>query len=185
MGIIKSKNFFIKHLKAKSFKLKAKNGFTLVELILYIALAAVILLATTELLGLVLTSRIKNQTIAEIEQEGSRVLNIISFEIRNSDAVTGPPPAGSNSTLTLIKQNNPTPVIFSLSGNTLEMEETPGVTVPLTSKNVEVESVVFRNLSSPNTKGTIRIELRLKHKNSSGRNEYDFKQEFYGSASLR
>ncbi|NJP04100.1 hypothetical protein HC823_02505, partial [Candidatus Gracilibacteria bacterium] len=44
-------------------------GTTLVEFILYIAIAGVVLLGTSILLSLFLQSRVKNQTIAEVTQQ--------------------------------------------------------------------------------------------------------------------
>ena len=76
-----------------------QKGFTLIELLLYIAIASIIVFTTASLLRFTLESRVKNQTIAEVEQEGIQVMQLITQTIRNATAISSPAMATKNKVL--------------------------------------------------------------------------------------
>jgi len=160
---------------------KNKKAFTLIELLLYISIAGVMILSISIFLFTVLQSRVKNQTIAEIEQQGTQVMQIITQTIRNSSSIISPS-QGNNST-SLEVDNNGTPTNFDLSGGIIRVNE--GMVVNLTNSRITVSGLDFYNLSQDNTIGTIRIQFTLTHINPAGRNEYNYSKTFYGSASLK
>lgn len=175
-----------KKLKAKSYQLKATKGFTLIELLLYIAISSVMLLAIVSFLFILLESRIKNQTIAEVEQQGLAVMQIITQTARNAEAITSPVVSASSSSLILdviTTANDPT--IFDLASNVIRIKEGTGLNVALNNSRVIASGLIFQNLSRANTPGIIRVQFTLSHQNLSNRNEYNFSKIFYGSASLR
>ena len=77
------------------------------------------------------------------------------------------------------------PTTFGLSGTTARVTEGVGSPLPISNSRIEVSELTFENLSEVETPGIIRIEFTLTHINPDGRNEYDYQQTFYGSASLR
>ena len=170
----------------KSYKLQASAGFTLIELLLYVGIASIILLVTSLFLSTLLQSRIKNQTIAEVEQQGLQVMQFITQTARNAEAITSPATGVSASSLTLdvITVAND-PAIFDLSGGVIRITEGVGSAVPLTNSRVTVSALTFQNLSRATTPGTIRIQFTINHINPEGRNEYNFTKTFTGSATLR
>ncbi|KKT35654.1 MAG: hypothetical protein UW24_C0005G0002 [Parcubacteria group bacterium GW2011_GWA2_44_12] len=85
----------------KNYKLQTKSGFTLIELLLYVAISSVMLLITSLFLQTLLQSRIKNQTIAEVEQQGLHIMQLITQTVRNAEAITAPAPSASAASLTL------------------------------------------------------------------------------------
>lgn len=163
-----------------------KKGFTLIELLLYVAISSVLLLVISAFLSSLLQSRIKNQTIAEVEQQGVQVLQMITQTIRNAQSITSPAQGISSSSLTLdVVATTSDPTIFDLSGGAIRIKEGAASAIPLTNSRVTASALTFQNLSRSDTPGTVRIQYTLTHLNSSGRNEYDFTKTFVGSASLR
>lgn len=138
-----------------------QKGFTLIELLLYVSIAAIILLITSVFLAGLLQSRVKNQTVAEVEGQGLQVMQIITQAGRNA--------ADVNFTSA-----------FSLSGGVI-LENG----IALTNSRVTASSLTFQNLSRTDTPGTIRIEFTLAHANPENRNEYSYEKTFIGSATLR
>lgn len=164
----------------------AQPGFTLVELLLYVSIAAIILLITSLFLSTLLESRIKNQTIAEVDQQGIAVMQLITQTARNAEAITSPAVGASASTLTLDVVTAPSdPTIFDLSSGVIRITEGVGSATALTNSHVTASAVTFRNLSRTGTPGTIRIQFTITYVNPSGRNEYNYSKTFIGSASLR
>ena len=166
--------------------LQPNKGFTLVELLLYVGIASIILLITTLFLSTLLESRIKNQTVAEVEQQGLQAMQIITQTARNAEAITTPSQGASASSLTLdviTALNDPT--IFDLSSGAIRIKEGAAAIIPLTNSRITASALTFQNLSRPTTPGTIRIQFTLTHVNPDGRNEYNFNKTFIGSATLR
>lgn len=166
--------------------LQANKGLTLIELLLYVSASSIILLITSLFLAALLQSRIKNQTIAEVEQQGLQVMQLITQTARNADSINSPTPGASDSSLSLntyTALNNPT--IFDLLSGAIRIKEGSGAVVPLTNSRVAASALTFSNLSWSSTPGAIRIQFTLAHVNPDGRNEYNFSKTFYGAASLR
>jgi len=167
-------------------KYSNQQGFTLIELLLYVAIFSVLLLTISLFLQTLLESRIKNQTIAEVEQQGLAVMQLITQTIRNADTINSPAQGTSNTSLSINTYTaglNPT--VFDLSGGALRIKEGVSTVVSLTNSRVTASSLSFYNLSRSSTPGVVRISFTLTAVNNSGRNEYNFSQTFYASATLR
>lgn len=161
-------------------------GFTLVELLLYVSIASIILLITSLFLFTLLESRIKNQTIAEVEQQGLQVMQLVTQTARNSEAITSPAVGTSASSLTLdVVAAGSDPTTFDLSSGVIRITEGAGTATALTNSRVTASALTFQNLSRASTPGTVRIQFTLTAVNPSGRNEYNFAKTFIASASLR
>ncbi len=152
-------------IKKNQKKSVVQRGFTLVELLLYVSIIGAIVLSVAGFLSLLMQSRVKNQTISEVEQQGIQVMQIITQTGRN---------AGSINFTTA----------FDLSGGVIRINDGSGP-VALTNSRVTASGLTFQNLSRAGTPGTIRIQFTLTHINPSGRNEYDYNKTFYGTATLR
>lgn len=167
-------------------KVSTQKGFTLIELLLYVSISAILLLVISLFLQMLLESRIKNQAIAEVEQQGLQVMQLITQTTRNADTINSPAQGASASSLsinTYTPVNNPT--IFDLAGGLIRITEGGGSAVSLTNSRVTASGLTFQNLSRSGTPGTVRIQFTITHVNPEGRNEYSFTKTFTGSATLR
>lgn len=140
---------------------KNQKGFTLIELLLYVSIVGAIIFSIAGFLSLSMQSRVKNQAIAEVEQQGVQVMQIITQAGRNAADVSFTS-------------------VFDLSGGVIRQN-----TIALTNSRVVASALTFQNLSRAGTPGTIRIQFTLTRINPSGRNEYDYSKTFYSSVSLR
>jgi len=154
------------------------KGFTLVELLLYVSIVAVVILFAAAFLSLLMQSRLKNQTIAEVEQQGVQVMQTITQTIRNADTINSPAQGETAASLSIDS------TIFDLSSGVIRITQ-GGTPISLTNFQVTASSLSFYNLSRTDTPGTIRIQFTLAFVNPSGRNEYDYSKTFYQTATLR
>lgn len=162
------------------------KGFTLIELLLYVSIVGVLILSVSVLLSLFMRSRVKNQTISEVEQQGVQVMQIITQTARNAETITNPTAGNSASSATFdVVTASLDPTIFDLASGIIRIKEGAGSATSLTNSRVTASSLTFQNLSRASTPGTIRVQFTLTHVNPSGRNEYDYNKTFYGTASLR
>ncbi len=151
----------MKNLQPITYNLQANKGFTLIELLLYIGIVGAMILSVSAILPLLMQSRVKNQTISEVEQQGVGVMELITQTGRNATDI--------NFT-----------TAFDLSAGIIRQNS-----VALTNSRVVASGLTFTNLSRPGTPGTVRIQFTITHINPSGRNEYDYNKTFYGNATLR
>lgn len=176
----------MKKLLTTNYSLQTNKGFTLIELLLYVAISSVMLLVISFFLQTLLESRIKNQTIAEVEQQGLQVLQIIMQTARNAEAVTLPAQGASASSLILdVLTGASDPTVFDLSGGIIRIAEGTSSSVALTNSRVTASALIFQNLSRAGTPGTIRVQFTLTHINPENRNEYNFSKTFTVSVTLR
>ncbi len=163
-----------------------KSGFTLIELLFYVGTASGILLVSTLFLQTLLESRVKNQTIAEVEQQGLQVMQMITQSIRNADSITSPTIGDRTASLELdVATERDDPTIFDVSDGAIWITEGGESPVALTNSRVAVSSFTLQNLSRPDTPGIIRISFVLDHVNPEGRQEFGFSRVFSASAGLR
>jgi prepilin-type N-terminal cleavage/methylation domain-containing protein len=168
------------------FAYKNNPGFTLVELLLYVAISSIILLLASLFMSTLLESQVKNQTIAEVNQQGIQVMQTITQTLRNSSIINTPTIGISGATLSVnTNLSSTTPSVFDLSGGVIRIKEGSGATISLTNSKVIASNLVFSNLSRTGTPGIVRISFNLSAVNNSNRNEYSFSKNFVDSASLR
>lgn len=158
-----------------------QKGFSLIELLLYISMTAIVVLVISGLLYTILQSKVKNQTIAEVEQQGALAVQIISQTIRNSQSINTPTSGSSGNSLSLAQVSaSVNPTVFDLSNGSLRITEGTGSAVSLTNSRVSVSGLTFQNLSA-----SVKFQFTISHINSGSRNEYDYTKDFYGTANVR
>lgn len=163
-----------------------KRGFTLLELLLYVSIASIMLFVISAFLAILLESRVKNKTIAEVDGQGVYVMQLLTQTIRNAKSITSPAIGTTANFLNLemsLSSNDPT--IFDEVGGVVQITEAANSAINLTSSRITASNIVFSNLSQVDTPGTVRVEFTLTHKNPEGRKEYEYEKVFIGSASLR
>jgi len=163
-----------------------QSGFTLIELLLYVVIVGTILISLVGFFGVVVDARAKNKTVAEITDQGNAAMDTMLRTIRMSTSITTPVAAGSGASLTLVVPTTSlSPTIFNLTSTTLQVKEGAATAVPLTSPDIQVTSITFKNLTRSGTNGMVQVTMTLAYSNPSGRNEYDYQRTFTGSAEVR
>jgi len=165
--------------------IKDKKGFTLIELLLYVGITSFILSAVVMFIMTMLQVQAKNQTVSEVDQQGSQVLQIITQAIRNSNGINLPSIGANDTQLSLgMSDSSKNPTIFSI--NTGVFIENEGASIyPLTNSKVTIVNSKFTNLSRTGTPGVIKVEFTMAYVNPDGRDEYNYSKIFEASASLR
>ena len=162
------------------------KGYTLIELLLYVVILGLILTPLTYFFGMTSEARVKAQSISEVEDQGTAAMDYITQTVRNAYSVSAPAAAASGSSLTLVVPTTAlSPTVFSLNGTTLQVKEGTGATIPLTSGDVQVTNLTFKNLTRSGTSGVVQISFTItRTNNSGGRNEFDYQQTFTSSAEI-
>ena len=163
-----------------------KKGFTILELLLYIGILSVVIFSIAFFIQMMMSARLKSQTIAEVEQQGQQVMQKITQVIRNANSITAPTAGASGASLTIdVYDAGKDPTVFDVALNVLRIKEGAAAVIPLTSSRVNATGFSVHNLSRASTAGTVRIQFTLTHVNTSQKNEFEYSKTFYGSANIR
>lgn len=163
-----------------------KKGFTLMELLLYVGIASIMLFIISLLLSTLLQSRIKNQSIIEVEQQGQFVIQQITQALRNGKEVSNPQFQEEDASLSLITYSvDESPTLFYIDEGIIYIKEGSDEAIPLTNSRIQASNLSFSNLTHVDSPEFIRISFTLGHDNPQDRTEYDFSRTFFASASLR
>jgi prepilin-type N-terminal cleavage/methylation domain-containing protein len=164
-----------------------QRGYTLIELLLYVAMIGILLSAVTAFFGMAADARIKSQSINEVNQQGTFAMDYMVQTIRNATSITAPATGTSstNGLTVVVPTGSLSPTVFSLSSGVLQVKEGAGALVPLTSNDVQVTSLTVTNLTRSGTSGILQIAFTIARVNTSGRNEYDYQKTFTTSVAVR
>ena len=167
-----------------SIKNKKKySGFSLVEIIIYVALLAVLIGAITWSIGSILHTYNRMKDERDIESSAIVSMDRMIKEIRNAKSVDLANSATSmpNGYLTLNgfdSVGSSTSIKFYLLNNRVYVDQAGVQLGPLTLENISVSSLVFRYFANASSTG-VKIELGLQSSSSTPVNY------FYDSAVLR
>lgn len=161
-------------------------GYTLIELLLYVTIVSSLLLGITVFYGMMNEVHVENQTITEVNQQGTAAMEQITQSIRNASSVTAPAVAATGNSLTLVvPAAAASPTIFDMNGTTLQMKEGTAAAIALTNSKVQISGLTFKNLARTGTDGVIQVSFTVTRVNTSGRAEYDYQKTFTSSAAIR
>lgn len=162
-----------------------KQGFTLIELIIYIAIFAVVL---TAFMGVFLqVLRIQNRQVAatEVINQSQFLMQRIQQLVRQADAINIT--AGqTTSTLALaFASSSLNPTTVRLVNGRAMLKQGSGAELELSSSKVVVNQLNFSKCAMPSKdepyKGYVFIDLRLSYA-SGGNTQLDFSQSIRSSA---
>lgn len=160
------------------------NGFTLVEMLLYMTIVSTVLLAASGFVASMLATNVKNGVIAEVEQQANQVLSLIEEVGQGAITVTAPAIGTSGSSLTFTTPVS-SPVVFTQTAGVITISEGGGAAVALTNSRVTASGFSVSNLSAIGTSGTVRVQFTMSFINSGGHNEYNYTNSYLTSVTSR
>jgi prepilin-type N-terminal cleavage/methylation domain-containing protein len=169
------------------------KGFTLVEILIYIAVLAVIILTVSSFFLWATRSNSKTKATGEVLTSSRRALAIMAQEIREAKSVYTPTSvfAATSGQLSLettkyLPAGESTSYIdFYLCGTQLCQKKESQNPVALTSERVEINNLFFNQILTTSTLPSIQISLKVDYKNPGNLPEYQASIEATTTASLR
>ncbi|MBI4133382.1 prepilin-type N-terminal cleavage/methylation domain-containing protein [Candidatus Uhrbacteria bacterium] len=134
-----------------------RRGFTLIEVLIYMAILGVMLLNIVELTSGTFDLRGRARASLTIEENLRFVLSRVVARIYDADGITAPA-TGTTSTLTLdMLDATENPTTITLSNGAVLLTEGTNAAIPLTSDEVTVTTLSFTRLSG--TPPGVRIDI--------------------------
>lgn len=156
-------------------------GTSLVELLLYIGIVSVFLLALSSAWWLLSSAKNKNQVIEDVNQQSQAIVHTLNKEIRASTVLTAPTNGNSSGTLSL--DSGATQIY--LQSNNLYLQKGSNPAVKINSNFVSVTDFVVLNATSNSPKSLVTIEIQLSYINPDGIQERSYSQRYYETISFR
>ncbi len=167
-------------------KLQFSQGFTLIEMLVYTAIFAVMVSALAAFMATLSQSRLRSQAAMEVNEQGAEVLRVITQNLRNATAINSPIVGAAASSISINTLTaSTTPTTFALSNGVIYMTQGVNPALALTNNRVSASNLSFVNLSRASTAGAAKVSFSLTAVSSSTQAQYNYSGNFYGSGTLR
>ncbi len=132
--------------------MKKNNGFSLIEVLIYISLMSLILTgALTLSYQLISSAGTSNKNIIILD-EANFMLRKINWAMDGVATINSPAVGASGQTLSVTKTGAANPIIFDLSSGNLRITESGGAAVILNSSRVVVAGLNFKHFAASGNK---------------------------------
>ncbi len=134
-----------------------KKGFTILELLIFMALFSVILVVLTSLFAATVQQKLETQGMSAVESDYSYIISRLQYDFgRATDVVTPLNYGDTTNTLTLeIEGQSHT---YILNGSNLELT-TPAGTYQLQGVRSSVSNLSFQKIGNTGGKPTVRVQM--------------------------
>lgn len=142
-------------------KIQKKNGFSLLELLVYIAILSILVVVVSNIFISISKSRGQSQAKTEVNSSVRLVTELIRQDIKNASVVSVPASAGSSgSSLTLTRGG--VTIIYDVSSGVLRRKEGAATAINITNSNISVDTLTFTRIENPNAVfGTTDISIKI------------------------
>jgi len=164
---------------------KKSRGFTLIELLLAIGITSILLLSLVSFTQHILDAQTKQRTIREVAEQGDMIMDKVYRAIYNAEFV-GTPTGGSSEPVLKLGYADPSksPTAIYMSGGIIIIEEGSSGPIPLHNERIQ-GNIQFTDVTHNDSWSTIDIQLTLGYNSSSNRYQYQYKEQWHGTAVIR
>lgn len=166
------------------------GGFTLIEILIYIAIMGVIVTGFITFSISISNTRNKTFVVQEVHSNSRTALNLISQRIRSSTGINsasstfGADP-GVLSLSMAASFRDPTVIDLDQNDGVLRIGEATSSPVAITTDKVKITNLVFTNLTPSGERESIRVEITVEYKDSSGDIIFTYSQNSQTTVSVR
>jgi len=166
-----------------------QKSFTLIEILVYIAVLAIITVAISSFFLWFIHSNTKARAMRETLDNTRRAVEIMTYEIKEAKSIYTPTTTSTQLSLETTKhlpeEEKTTYIDFYLCGTRLCLKKESQTPVALTSDRVVVNNLEFLEITTTPTAPSIQVNLKADYKNPTGRPEYQASVNLTSTAALR
>ena len=139
--------------------MKKQNGFSLVELLIYIGLLLTLMVIVTRIFTAIIDVQLSTEATGSVEEDGRYIYSRLAYDIGRATSVVTPATLGAQSgSLTLLIGG--TANTYSLSSNNLVLANGLGVD-QLNSSGTSISNLSFQLLGNVNGKDSLQIKYTI------------------------
>lgn len=141
---------------------RLRPGFSLLELMLFLAIFAAIAGTLVSVFVTTQDARIRQQGIAALEQRGGQVLEVLTRRIRRAETILTPVAGQSGSILALqMTQNDEHPTILAQSSGSNILVVQKDTVAPLLSDRLGLSNLRFSNINNTSVRLSFDLFITL------------------------
>lgn len=153
----------------KTTQQRVQAGFTLIELILYMAIITIVLGALIPFAWDIIGGSVKSSAEQEVSSQGRYVSERIKLEIRDASGIT----SVAAGTISLTNFSPDTTTVIDLSGGKIRVNKNGSGAINLNSDDTSVTALTFTNYTSADNKTkNIQFNFTIDDNYGSSRQEY-------------
>ncbi|OGH38314.1 MAG: hypothetical protein A3B44_01560 [Candidatus Levybacteria bacterium RIFCSPLOWO2_01_FULL_38_21] len=140
-----------------------KQGFTFVELLLYIGVFSILIVALFQLFTSIIDTQIESQSTSSVFLDGQYILNRFRYDMERAKSIIIPSPPGQQGATAELSIDNATHTYSLVQGNLTLTNDVASITGQLNSLDTTVSNLNFTRVSDTQAKNTdtLTISFRL------------------------
>lgn len=162
------------------------RGFALIEMILYVALAAIILYSVSVLYDVVIVNQLRNEARSSVDESSAHALRVITDLIRRAEDIEEPGRQSMGGEL-ILHMSDPAvdPTRIFLTYDSIMIKEGSHDPIAITSFDTIVSGLTFENLSENDVSDSVRVQFESQYRQIATRSETEYSNIYYASATTR
>jgi len=164
--------------------LKKQKGFSLVEMIIYIAILGMIVVSFINFTVTISNAKVKVYVVQEVNANMRVVMNIISQKIREAENVIVPSSGNTSTSLDLNMSAPALDILFDLNGGILYLTESGETPVAITSSEVNVTNLEFTNNARSGERDSVKMIIGADYRDQGSR-EFMYSNSFETTVNTR
>lgn len=164
--------------------MKNKKGFTLIEIIVYLGILAMIVTAFISFSLAVSNVKTKIYVTQAVNSAIRDSLELISQKVKVTEELALPLVGESDSNLALDMPAGDADIVFSLVDGVLYMGEDLNTPVAVTSDEVLISELVFSNISKKNSRDSVEVYIKANYRYADSR-EFQYENEIKTTITTR
>ena len=175
----------------KSYNLQASRGFTMVELLLYVATLSVVIVLSMQFVVSIIEASAKSVAKEEVQDNSSAILQAFDFLVRHSQAVYDPTSdfTGDPGQLSLVTSRGLPPdetigyIDIYIDDGRFCVKYEFSRPACISSSKVELTSLTFNEITQPGGAESVQMNFTIRYKGPTS--DYDFSESVQTSARVR
>jgi hypothetical protein len=164
---------------------KRFQGTTLIEVLLYTALTASLLLVVSAGFATAVRIRVENSTILDVQQQASFISKSIEKEILDSENVILPAVGTSSNSLVLNTDNNTINSSIEVSSGLVQITKNGFTPLAMSSNKLIVSDLTFANSGDGTNPEIITYSFTISRINPDNIPELNYSQTYQKSVTIR
>ncbi len=144
--------------------MRSKNGFTLIELMIFSAIFSVIMIAFISILVAITTVQGRQSGVSEVTQQSQFLLQQIQYYVERSSLIEMNSDVATDTLKLRMAASAEDPIYIYLSNNTVYIKQTDGgIAQPLTSNKVLVSNMSFTKRSNAPGHDSVAVSFSVSY----------------------
>ena len=136
-----------------------KPGFTLVELLIYMALLSIFLITLTGIFVNIMEVQLESDATSAVDQDGRFILSRLAYDINRANSISIPPQIGQTRSNLRMDIGGET-YEYSESAGSLQLRNNFGTDI-INGSDTTVSNISFQKIGNAGGKETIKIQFTI------------------------